>query len=414
MTNRQLAVLVTEKPKVGYILVPYYVFIRSESINIDALATPIVCQKDESLTAEQLQLVATLHNINEQSLTKQFSKSKVSHSFFASLDEPSLSEVIRPYIDKQICAALPLIKSTATRVFISNGKYRTIYNDDELVVANPFACRPKFFFTLTTDGNLLYTLKASDGIEDISLTGNFFAQLSESPAVFVSGNKLLSFKDIQSKRFVRFPSLQRVVVKSDVVDKYMQTFVANSCLPYFSARAYGFDITNLHARPHAILKATIDVWNIGFSLYFAYDDHLCSFADKKQPVSLHKDNGKYRFEVMSRNFHSEKTVADLLTEEMGLTPCSVNLFTPDGKSHPSLVDLCQWATLNCQALAQQDIEVCIENNDGQKYYSASYELQVGVSRRFDWFDIDAVVIIGQWKIPFKKFMPLSYFPRACP
>lgn len=397
----EVVVAVVRHRVLGHVLAAYLARRVSDAVwELDGRATPITVGGAGVVSPDVVALVEVVDAMSEQRLAKNFARGKTPKAFFDTLADSVLKEQVRPFLDKKICAALPLIARSGVKVFKREGQYPTLNIHDSLEVAPPFKSRPKFFFTLTDAGDLLYTLKVSDGGSDVSLLGKEMSELSSSPAVFVSGRALYSFADVPFAKFRPFASNPRIRVDRRIVDNYMSRFVLGCVRSYWVA-AYGFTVNRRHERLHRELRARQTIYGWAFELVFDYAGSECAPSSSECPTTMERDgNGGYVFDVVRRNFEEERRVCDFLVSDLGLSPLGEVFKVGDGKA--TLSDLANWANANRDILMERGIRVAMVDGDMRLYFG-SWGLRSDVGDGIDWFDMRIVVEIGEFCIPFPKF-----------
>ncbi len=388
----------------GNIIAAFHVQSVSEYVlQIVGRASTLTIEK-EDVSDDVRKLVKILDELSEQHIIKTFSKGKTAKTFLNSLTDDDIKNSIRPFIDKRICSALPVIERANLEVYRLSDGYRSINVQDRITIAPVFKCKPRFFFTITDSGDLLYTLKVSDGITDVSIFNTNVAELSSQPAVFAAGDVLYSLEDIPFAKFKPFALKPRIVVESRLVDMYMNKAVMPN-LGLYQVSAYGFDIIKHRSKFHARLDATDGIFGFGFSLSFVYTKRdgtevKCDYADRHRPVDISKRDGRYVLDVVMRDFDKEKRLIDVLVSDMGLENMG-KMFVTSEKA--SLLDLVHWVYSVRDMLDEYGIDVTV-SDDNDAFFAGSWNIQSEANESIDWFDLRIVVEVGEFKIPFRRFL----------
>ena len=398
-------VLTVSKHRIfGNIIAAFHVQSLSEYVlQVVGRASSLTIE-NEVVPDDVRQVIKILDELSEQHIIKTFSKGKTAKTFLNSLTEEDIKNNIRPFIDKRVCSALELAENTNLEFYRLSDGYRSINVQDRITLAPVMKCKPRFFFTITDSGDLLYTLKVSDGITDVSITNTNVAELASQPAVFVSGSVLYSLRDIPFAKFKPFVLKQRIVVESRLVDMYMEKAVMPN-LGLYHVSAYGFDIIKHRSKFRACLDASDGIFGFGFSLSFVYCKRdgvevRCDYADRHRPVSMIRKDGRYVLDVVMRDFDKEKRLVDVLVSDMGLVNMG-RLFVTSEKA--SLIDLVQWVYSVRDMLDEYEIEVTI-SDDKNAFFSGAWNILSETNESIDWFDLRIVVEVGQYKIPFRRFL----------
>lgn len=399
--EKQIIIAVVRHRVLGHILVPYFVVPQTDYVfAVEGHVTALGIERMEGVSQDVRSIVDILENLSEQRLAKRFSRGKTAKAFFESLNDDMLKKQVRPYIDQKICESLPLIKRSGLPVIYKGEGCRTVNLSDTFDVAPLFSCRPKFFFTLTQSGDLLYMLKVSDGASDLSLYQKDMIELSASPAVFASDKTIYSFADAPISKFKPFFTNQRIKVDARIVDSYMCKFVLG-CVKSYWVAAYGFEVHRHKTSLAVELRAKPSVFGWGFELAFVYGDDICIAAQKENPATLSVDDqGKYVFNVTVRNREEERRVSGFLTDDLGLSPLGGLWVFANKKS--DLQELVRWAYSRKDDFIEKGIKVVL-SDEAIHYYWGNWELSSRVDDGNDWFDLKMVVKVGEYNIPFVAF-----------
>lgn len=397
---------------VGNVLVAYYVSNVSDSLlRVEGHISSVTLKNEDSST-EMVEIVKSLDAISETHLLKVFARAKNPKSFWDSVTDDVLKQSIRPYVDKHLCRILPIAAKAGVGIYRRSERYQTININDRLTIAEPFKCRPRFFFNLTADGALLYTLKISDGVSDVSLFQSGLEELSSSPAVFVAGGVIYSARGIPFSKFRPFGQKQRIVVEPKFVGMYMSKVVMPSIASY-KVSAYGFVINRLKAQPKVELRSVDTIFGACFKLIFIYEwpdgsASECSTSGRCRPVKMSVDtDGRYTFDVILRDMWFENDMRSSLVRDMGLCEQDEQLLTLEHKA--DAIDLANWANGVRDMLVERSVKVSITDSELQ-FYSGSWSVSSEVSAQQDWFDLRIIVSIGEYRIPFRRFF--RYISRA--
>ncbi len=399
--DKEIIIAVVRHRTLGHVLVPYFAVPQSDHVfALEGHVTPLTIERMTDISSDVRSIVEMLDSLSEQRLAKRFSRGKTPKAFFDSLNEEMLKKQVRPYIDQKICDSLPLIQRSKLPIISKADGFQTINLSDTLDIAPVFSCRPKFFFTITNSGDLLYMLKLSDGASDISLYQKEIVELSASPAVFVLGKTIYSFADAPFSKFKPFSVNQRIMVEARIVDSYMRKFVLG-CVKSYWVAAYGFEVRRHKVSPSVELRAKPSVFGWGFELAFVYGDDVCLASQKENPATLSVDpNGKYLFNVTVRNREDERRATSFLIDDLGLSLLG-GLFVFSNKKS-DLQELVRWAYLRKDDLLEKGINLVL-SDEASRYYFGNWELSSRVNERNDWFDLNMVVIVGEYKIQFVAF-----------
>ena len=237
--------------------------------------------------------------------------------------------------------------------------------------------------------------------------------ICKSPAWLVVENNLYSFeKDVDGKKLMPFLNKKFIVVPRKIEKSYYEKFVTQ-LVSSFDVYAKGFDIKVMKPRPEALLSLSVlqsnrsmDLFNpnngeeeeekIVFDLKFKYGSY--SFrSDQKSPnnVELEQLEDNFVFHKVIRDLEKEKSYGDYL-KELGLPLRTSKLAMDKGKAF-------DWINLNREALEEKGVKILQNaNGHGKRYFLGRASISVGVHENIDWFDVNALIEFGEFKIPFSK------------
>jgi superfamily II DNA or RNA helicase len=396
----KLAIIIAEKRPFGYIPAPYIIDCEHEPIySIVEQVTPTkMCLDSDKFNDDETTIITTLHKLSEQSLFKTFSKEKSTKAFHEKLTEETLEKFIRPYIDNIIHQVLPLVIRSGMPIFQKDVNYGNLYETDK-VIANSYPDQTRFHFGFNDKGDLIYSLKLAINGQEESLFKKNIIELTCSPASFILRHKLYHFKNIDIKKFRPFLQRNSILIPETSVKKYMETYVLQ-CIKNHYVVAHGFKIIKAQGSCKPVVCIEEDVFGYNFYLYFDYNKKRYPYGALTKHVELKYEDGNYTFYSYPHHTQQEEKTKSLLTE-IGLHIDQNNILVCDDIADKSAPDnFIKWIYDKTAYLNEH--EIAVEMNTSKKYYHGSVELKVDVTDKPDWFDINGVVIIDNYEIPFYK------------
>jgi SNF2 family DNA or RNA helicase len=239
------------------------------------------------------------------------------------------------------------------------------------------------------------------------------------PAFMVCDNKLYSFaKYVDGNKLVPFLKKKFVLVPKKVEDTYYKKFIA-PLVAGFDVYAKGFDIKTERYEPQAKIAMSELALNtspvptlfgdhngpnngadkedikILFDVSFNYDSYNFRTDNASEvSVKVEKEGDQYTFFRIVRQIQEELRIITLL-KELGLdlrnSKCTV--------SQASAVD---WLSKNKNVLTDENIQIVQKNAENKKYFIGASSISVEVNEKIDWFDIQAIIMFGDYQIPFKN------------
>lgn len=398
----QFITVISEKRHIGFTLIPFYAEQNENGTLklIEQATNEHIEEKRFDFTAAQIEIVKLLNTINEQSLFKRFSKQKNLKLFYEKLEEKFTLDHIRPLMDKKITEALEIIALADVPVFFKNPNYSHMYPSDRIKVKTLFD-EPQFEFTLDNTG-LRYSLKIKTENGEMGLTNREVTEVTASPCVFLINNQLFRFQNIDSKKFRPFQKVNHLLIPERSVDTYMSSFVEN-CVRDHHVKVEGFFINNKPAQLTPILILEKDLAHQAIlTLKFKYDEREYLAGTQSQVFVNHrKMKGHHIFDRFKRDAEKEQYIISLL-KNIGLKSVSDSQYRPVSESHqPDLGFVIEWLNTNAKTLLKEGIRTVQQGYD-ETYYSGHVHLDMQYTEDNDWFDIRALIIVDDFKIPFQK------------
>jgi superfamily II DNA or RNA helicase len=371
----------------------------------DRLSIANLRQYEQFLKPEEIRLIKIIEEYSDTQLLKVFSKKKISaQDFLASVDESLFETQLRPYIEKRLFRCIELFSGTEIAVY-QKKQHNNIYDTDRLWLQEDIA-DAVFNFIRNSEG-IQYFLTISYNDENISLTGKKGYVLTNDPCCLVLENRIFQFDDIDGKKLLPFFKKKSISIRRETERKFLETF-ATTVIQKYKVNASGFTITDLHLKPQSVLSIETGISGMPvLMLRFRYSEKIEYYAGKKSEllVTLTEKDNEIDFKRLNRNPEYENEVISSLLE-LGLANVGVSSFTPLRlkKSDNILItyELVNWLNFNAEALRSKGMEV--QQSPVHPYYLKQVELKLKVSEnKSDWFDIQAVVHLDQFEIPFIKF-----------
>ena len=355
-----------------------------------------------TFTNDEKEIIESLYKINEKTIFKIFSKEKTQKLFYDKLTSNFTHTHIRPYIEKHISTVIGQLSELQIPFYYKDPNYSNIYETD-LIVFHRNPSDALFQFNLT-ENELTYTLKIFSENKKLELKNREVIELSIDPATLLMNNHLYRFNNIDSKKFRPFKEKDFISVPQRSIQTYMSSFVKKSILSH-KVEATGFTIENADKTPQAILSLETDLaQNPALTLKFKYGNQLfLANTRSKVFVKLTNNDNKYIFTKLKRDEQWENSIKQLLTNK-GLIEANNTQFILHEETDLSnkLHQLVSWINENSVELNNHNIEL-IQDSFDEKYYTERITFNFSFSEKEDWFDINALIKIGDYEIPFYKF-----------
>ncbi|BAU55464.1 ATP-dependent helicase HepA [Mucilaginibacter gotjawali] len=170
--------------------------------------------------------------------------------------------------------------------------------------------------------------------------------------------------------------------------------------------AEGFTINTEKYNAHPVLKPIyIEGGTSQLQLFFKYAGYVFSYGDERHiSVRMENDGDDYTFHRIKRSVLWEKNKFQQL-EQMGLKTASslfknLEVDLPDDDADRSF-SIFEWINQHYEVLLEEGFEIEQPESSGQKrYVFGGTKIDLEVSENNDWFDINAIVYFGTYRIPF--------------
>ena len=401
--HTEFIIALTEHRIFGHILAPFFIQLNEHGA-FYTITEPVLKQDvlkiPERFNEVQKKLVGLIEKYSDENLARRFSRKYGSTEFFQHIDTEFFNEHVTPFIDKQIVECIHLIREHDVKLYFKPAKYNNIYEEDRITIGKDFA-KPIFHFELNEDG-LKYYIEIQFEDKPLPLLYKKPIFITDSPCRLVIQNRLISFEKLSGKRLKPFLVKENMNIPPKMTDKYLRSFVYGVVREH-EVVAKGFEIIHVQSETKAIisLEQGLNLEPI-LVLSFQYGNKQFKAGRKGTvEVELNNRNGKYIFYKHRRDMIWEQKIVSFF-KDRGLTISGDQLvFQAKG----DLVNNEQgYARINWLNHNQSEIKgfgIVIEQNFPEhKFYTGNLDLQVATKMEGDWFDIYAVVTLGQYKIPF--------------
>jgi superfamily II DNA or RNA helicase len=404
--TRLFALVLTHHRLWGTILMPY-IFIKEAGIsyfrlsealspfpNIDTLGT---------LAPEERETVNIVNDYSDRNLFKLFSRNTTVKEFLEKVTPEKVADFIRPYIETRIYKCLSIARDEAIPVFLQKAKISTMHLEDRLVLSSENA-RPVFRFN-RSDEQSTYSLSLELAGERINLRKNVVDIICTSPCLIREGSRIIFISDVDGSKLKPFLSKEHVLIPRNAEQKYFASFVLNA-VNNFRVEGTGFRIIEEKAVREAVLDIETGLKGSPvIILKFSYSgSEIFPTENTSSFTRFDNENGLFTFRKCYRDYQWEEDCVKTLGEMGFYSDDDVN-FTLGGLSGDRKKD-----TYDTVEAVSRYLEELLSAGfrPGKISLDRKYNLKpitIGISHRIidDWFDLKAVVSIGEHEIPFIRF-----------
>ena len=353
--------------------------------------------------------VRILDECRDDLLMKRFSKkAKSSAEFFEELTESRLKTLVIPFVQKRTDKILRIFQQMEIPLYFKGFK-----KDPVRAVPIPVQkgeATAVFNFTRLS-GESRYHINLKHAGEDISLKGPGSHVIVNNPGWIIAEGKIYLLEaGIDGNKIRPFIKKDFVRIPASAEDKYFRSFVSGAIKNY-EVTASGFNIEFKEPDCIPVLRLEHDLASQPvLVLYFNYDNKRCQHNDNNSCwVDFINKNNDYRFIKIKRNSESERKFVNgllkfgLLSKDLVSYRISGNAEDTSEINAPPAVlhSMLDWLGYNKKKL--EDRGYMLEQGLFKKnYYVGKVNLDIEIREERDWFDVRAVAVFGEFRIPFIK------------
>ena len=406
----------------GYLIAPFAVQVNSKgnlTLQYQGLTSKTAKDFQKGLDEADLQILKFTDALQTETIIKKFYNKKIhQNEFFLKIydknkGDKALQEAIENHLDEKIANILALVQSKQKKFFVMGTDGNPIWKPIQLV-EEPVSVL--FHFRRDEkETHYFPTLKCDSKKLDFQFKNALI--LCNEPAWMLIDDRLYHFsKNIDGNKLKPFLSKWYINIARNIEEKYFKTFVT-PLVAAFDVYAQGFEIKSQVHLPQAVLQvsqltktvsmslfdeAETDVDSeeeseIIFELYFNYGEYTFKAADDKPAfVHLEQTANSYIFHRITKNIIFEKNIIQTLKNK--------GLEFKLGKKVFSQKDALSWIEKHALSLQSEEI-VLKQRFEGKRYFVGQSQIEFKINENKDWFDLEALICFGDFKIPFIKLRP---------
>lgn len=399
------ALVLTHHRLWGSVLLPYIIkkeanrsyYKLSECLspfpNTDTLST---------LSSEEREVVKIINEYTDRNLFKLFSKESTVKEFREKTTAEKIEKFIRPHIERRIYKCLKISRDENIPVYYQKTKEAALHSEDLLHLSGENA-EPVFRFARTEE-ETTYNLSLETGGKLIEMRKNSIDILCMSPCLIRDDYRILFVSDVDGFKLKPFLSKENILIPKKTELKYFSGFILNAVNNYKVA-ASGFEIIIITPGKEAILELETGLKGIPvLILKYNYQDN-CIYANELSTsfTSFEKKGEDFIFKKYFRDFDWERQCRNLLGEHGLFSEDDINFFPVSAniKVKDELYTLIETVNRNYSELT--DSGFLIKSRLDLNYNMKPVNIEISSKVVNDWFDLRAIVKIGDWEIPFNRF-----------
>jgi superfamily II DNA or RNA helicase len=370
----------------------------------------------EGLDADDFDLVKWIDELQQEAIFKKFNTKKNSpHDFFSKVFDPKntdklLKDAILSYIEQIKRKVFLHIKTKSLYIMGSDGvpTWKSIS-----VIPEP--AKAYFHFERLAEQTVYYPI-IKCGDEKVKFQFKQAQIINDLPAALLVGQNLYLFDEYaDGKKIKPFLEKPNIIIPKKLEDTYYQKFIV-PLIANFNVFAKGFDIVKEEASPKSTLLLT-EIAQTAKPLTL-FEDNIQNVSDKEATFSvdlsfnygnhtfrhdnfggashvfLEKKEDSWVFHKIKKDRLKEKSILQFLKSQ--------GLDMRVGRKIMPKNELFSWLQAFAQVLKEEGIEIIQNKKNEFQYFVGFSKLQIDIVEKIDWFDVNAVVQFGEFKIPFSK------------
>ncbi len=355
----------------------------------------------DELTSEERDIVNIINDYQERNLFRLFSKDKSVKEFLINVKSDRLEKFIRPYIEKRIYKCFIIARDENIPVYYQKTKSTALHPEDQLTM-NEVNAEPLFRFT-RNDEQTTYNLSLQAGGRIIDLKRGPVDIICMSPCIIRDDHMIWLVSDVDGSKLRPFLTKESISVPKKTELKYFGSFVLNAVNNY-KVEGTGFDIVEITPHKEACLLLDHGFKSSVLILSFCYEENKILSGELQNSFTIFKNKGdRYLFTKFPRDTEWEKECRTRL-EELGFYSDDDINFYPVSRVSESNNEFYQMLeAINRNYSDILDSGFVLTSRLDRNYNLRPVTLELSSRLINDWFDLKAVVKIGQWEIPFGRF-----------
>ena len=402
----EFALILTRHRLWGQIFLPYIIVNEANKRYLILSECLSPYQSEETLrylTHEEIELVRIINEYSDRNLYKLFSRDKTVKDFLINVTNERIERYIRPYIESRLFKCYAIARDESVPCYHPRTKSNNLYSDDQLNLCSE-AAKPIFRFDRNPDG-ITYKLKIEAEGSTIELLNNPIDILCITPCLIRSMEKILFISEIDGQKLKPFLTKDNVLIPKKSEIKYFEGFVLNA-VNNFKVEGTGFEIIEPLAEKEALLSLEVGLKGSPvLILSYKYSGNIIT-PDEPFLSFTKFDNsqGKFIFRKYIRDLYWEKKCRETL-EELGFYSDDYIHFSPqyeERNNYEELYTMLEAVNRNYTEILESGFK--LEAANLEKIYNLK-PVNIEISNRLvdDWFDLRAVIKIGEWEFPFIRF-----------
>lgn len=319
------------------------------------------------------------------------------------LKEAEVKKAVFKYVHRHLDELLSIIAKN--NLPLSLDAERKILVHQFVVDTLEATLHPHLFFNKSSE-NVFYRLLLSENDDQWEISTKEVIPVCNHPAWVIADYKLYKIAHINGNMVKPFQAKNEVVIPAASVKTYFKTFILKVA-EKVDIDAEGFEVVAndkfLGSRVEVVRNLFNDQW--GLTLQMLYTGVQFNWHEKKEKrTSIEFSNDDVRIVRVTRDLSKEAAFVEKF-KAFGLSNTVGSYFQTKQTMHlngETTTEMIEWLSNNRNALEKAGFEVKAPEFDGEPIHLFTPELSIDVKKINDWFDIHAIVTVGDFSFPFAK------------
>jgi superfamily II DNA or RNA helicase len=353
-----------------------------------------------TLSQEERDVVEIINDYSDRNLFRNFSKNNNVKEFIEKVSKEKIDKFIRPYIEARIYKSLIIARDELIPVYFQKGKISTLHPEDQLILSGEPG-HPVFRFD-RNDEQSTYSLSLETGGRIINLKNSNIDILCISPCLIRENNNIVFVSDVDGLKLKPFFTRENILIPKNAEEKYFAGFVLNAVNNY-RVEGVGFEIIGSEPVkiPHLSLETGIAGTPVLLLKYIYEGIEIFPNDTSSSFTVFENDHNIFTFRKYQRDYTWEKECVKTLGELGFFSDDDVNYFPvlSGGIELYSVIEVVNkcWPDLTANSFLISGEHL------SKRYNLLPVTIEISHILEDDWFDLKAVVKVGEYQIPFIKF-----------
>lgn len=355
-----------------------------------------------TLEAEEREAINIINEYSDRQLFNLFSKDKSVKDFLVKISREKIEQFIRPYIERRLYRCLSLARDEGITVYYQRSKTSTLHSEDILSIF-PGTAVPSFRFVRNEDEST-YNLGLDAGGSRVNLRQSPSEIICNYPCLIREGHRILFVSDIEGIKLKPFLTKDYIRIPGNTTLRYFSTFVLNA-INEFKTEGEGFTVrmTEPEKQAHLVLEPGLNGSPV-LTLSFRYEETFLYSNDVCRSITRFSDaGGNYVFTKYNRDPEWEDNCRKKLGDLGFVSEDNITYLPgiPEGAGEAGNYLIIEIINQSYEELI--DSGFFLTSRLKETYNLKPVNIEISSRMINDWFDLKAVVTIGEWKLPFSHF-----------